>query len=164
MQSRDTLFEAFIAILVGTAKRFLYRRHLELWDRDAAALSALPEKKRWIEIVKLIDQLLWQLPAYDPAELEDWEKELKRSKLPSLIGLHIRWNKDYQRLLKTAKIQGSYDVVFVKFMLAEFPAISIVERAFLIRFTPFLSGPTPWPLSTRRCAARDEISRGARLP
>ena len=32
------------------------------------------------------------------------------------------------------------------------------------RLTPFFNGPTPRPLSTARLAARDEMSRGARLP
>ena len=32
------------------------------------------------------------------------------------------------------------------------------------RYTPFCFGPTPRPESTARLAARDEMSRGARLP
>ena len=32
------------------------------------------------------------------------------------------------------------------------------------RYTPFFSGPTPWPSSTTVLALREATSRGTRLP
>lgn len=131
MNSRDQLFEAFVAVFVGTAKRFLYRRHLELWDRDAAALRELPERKRWMDLVKGIDEILRQIPTYDSKKLEEWEAELESAHLPSLVGLHLRWTKDYQRILKTAKLAGDYDRVFIEQMCRDFRTVSDVESRFL---------------------------------